>query len=109
MIGVASLLAAVLFAAATYLLLSPSLLRVAFGFLLLTNAANLLVLTAGGLPTRAVPPLGGASPLRAADPLPQAFILTAIVIGLGLSAVLLAWTRRTARELDREARRGSRA
>lgn len=89
----------VLFAVAVYFLLSRNVQRVAFGFILLSNGVNLLVLTAGGLPERASPPLlGGADPATMADPLPQAFILTAIVIGLGTSAFLLALAARTHRE-----------
>lgn len=85
----------VLFAAAVYLLLSRNVQRVAVGFLLLTNGVNLLVLTAGGLPMEAAPPLlGAADPARMADPLPQAFVLTAIVIGLGTAAFLLALSAR---------------
>ncbi|NTU82563.1 MAG: cation:proton antiporter [Chloroflexales bacterium] len=59
------------------------------GLALLTNATNLLIFTAGGL-TRArpalVPPGAEAPAGPVADPLPQALILTAIVIGFGLLA-----------------------
>ena len=89
----------VLFSVAVYFLLSRNVQRVAFGFILLSNGVNLLVLTAGGLPAGAAPPLlGDADPATMADPLPQAFILTAIVIGLGTSAFLLALAARTHRE-----------
>lgn len=89
----------VLFAVAVYFLLSRNVQRVAFGFILLSNGVNLLVLTAGGLPAGAAPPLlGSADPATMADPLPQAFILTAIVIGLGTAAFLLALAARTHRE-----------
>lgn len=90
---------AVLFSVAVYFLLSRNVQRVAFGFILLSNGVNLLVLTAGGLPAGAAPPLlGAADPGTMADPLPQAFILTAIVIGLGTAAFLLALAARTHRE-----------
>src|SRR5690606_37966774 len=91
MIGPAALVVGVLFTAAVHLLMASDVQRVVIGFLLLSNAVNLLVLTAGGTSVGAAPPLiveGEASPY--ADPLPQAFILTAIVIGLGSSAFLLA-------------------
>jgi len=89
----------ILFAAAVYLLLSRNVQRVALGFILLSNGVNLLVLTAGGLPEGAAPPLLGTADVAAmADPLPQAFILTAIVIGLGTSAFLLALAARAHRE-----------
>lgn len=101
MIGLSALAVGVLFAAATYLLTSRNLQRVVIGFVVLSNAANLLVLTAAGLPAGAVAPLvseeGGREPY--ADPLPQAFVLTAIVIGLGGAAFLLALTARAHREL----------
>jgi multicomponent Na+:H+ antiporter subunit C len=102
MIGLAALVVAVLFTSATYLMLSRNVQLVAIGFILLSNGVNLLVLTAAGLPARAIPPLlgyGGASEGSFADPLPQAFILTAIVIGLGTAAFLLAMAARTHLEL----------
>jgi multicomponent Na+:H+ antiporter subunit C len=96
MIGLASLVVAVLFGSAVYLMLSRNLQRVAIGFVILSNAVNLLVLTAAGVPERAVPPLIGRETTGTyADPLPQAFILTAIVIGLGTAAFLLAMVLRT--------------
>lgn len=91
MILPSSVVVGVLFAVAVYLLLSMDVQRVALGFLLLSNAVNLLVLTAGGIPDDAVPSLIVDEPGSIyADPLPQAFILTAIVIGLGTAAWLLA-------------------
>lgn len=78
-----------LYAAALYLMLRRSMARLIVGFALLTNATNLLIFVAGGL-TRAAPaliPAGADAPLApVADPLPQALILTAIVIGFGLLA-----------------------
>jgi multicomponent Na+:H+ antiporter subunit C len=62
------------------------------GLVLLSHGANLLIFTAGGL-TRAQPPVvpPGATtpPVPAADPLPQALILTAIVISFGVLAFAL--------------------
>jgi multicomponent Na+:H+ antiporter subunit C len=96
MIGLASIVVGVLFGTSVYLLLSRNLQRVAIGFIILSNAVNLLVLAAAGIPAGAVPPLVG-DPVQPnlADPLPQAFILTAIVIGLGAAAFLLAMAART--------------
>jgi multicomponent Na+:H+ antiporter subunit C len=101
MIGLSSLVVGVLFASAMYLLLSRNEQRVAIGFIVLSNAVNLLVLTATGIVEGAVPPLIGYGEPGApqADPLPQAFILTAIVIGLGTAAFALAMAARTHREL----------
>jgi multicomponent Na+:H+ antiporter subunit C len=100
MIGMASLAVGFAFACGLYLLLSGNVQRLAMGFLLLSNGVNLLVLTASGLPSGALPPLvGGGAEEGYADPLPQAFILTAIVIGLAAVAFLLAMATRTHREL----------
>lgn len=74
------------------MMLRRSLVKLILGLALLGNAANLLIFTAGGL-TRAEPPLvppGAAQPTGPfADPLPQAMILTAIVIGFGVLAFAL--------------------
>lgn len=84
----------VLFTASVYLLLSKSLLRIIFGTVLLSHGAHLLLLTMGGL--------GGSSPPVIADgvtdyvdPLPQALILTAIVINFGVTAFILVLAYRT--------------
>ena len=72
-----------------YMMLRRSIVKIIIGLALLSNAANLLIFTAGGL-TRARAPLvpeGSVRPAQAfADPLPQALILTAIVIGFGVLA-----------------------
>jgi multicomponent Na+:H+ antiporter subunit C len=78
--------------AAVYLLLAADLPRMLIGFVLLGTAANLAILVSGRLGAP-VPPLvpPGATALAsdAANPLPQALILTAIVIGFGLAAFTL--------------------
>lgn len=85
---------AALFAAGVYLLLERSLTRVLIGVVLLGNGANLLFLVAGG--AAGGPPITGVTPERQmSDPLPQAMVLTAIVITLGLSAFLLAMAYRS--------------
>lgn len=79
----------VLFACGVYLLLDRSLTRVLLGFLLVGNATNLLLfLTSGSF--GAAPIYGEADPGEMSDPLPQAFILTSIVITFGVSAFMLA-------------------
>jgi multicomponent Na+:H+ antiporter subunit C len=87
-----------LFAAAIYLMLRRSLAKLIIGLSLLTTATNLLILTVGGL-TRARPPLvpvGASRPTAPfADPIPQALILTAIVIGFGVLAFTMALAYRT--------------
>jgi multicomponent Na+:H+ antiporter subunit C len=87
-----------LFAAAVYLMLRRSLAKLIIGLSLLTSATNLLILTVGGL-TRARPalvPVGATRPTAPfADPIPQALILTAIVIGFGVLAFMMALAYRT--------------
>ncbi len=79
-------------AAALYLMLSGVLTRFVFGFTLMGNAVNLLIFTAGRL-THLDPPLiaPGHPSLTgpAANALPQALILTAIVIGFAMTTFLL--------------------
>ena len=84
----------VLYAAGVYLLLDRSLTRVLLGFLLLGNATNLLLLSTGGAAGLA-PILGYADPADMSDPLPQALILTAIVITFGVAAFVLAMIHRS--------------
>lgn len=79
----------VLYAAGVYLLLDRSLTRILLGFLLVGNATNLLIFLMSGTFGRA-PIVGSAGDDAISDPLPQAFILTAIVITFGVSAFLLA-------------------
>lgn len=87
-----ALVVGILFAAGVYLVLRRNLLKLIFGLVLLSNAVNLLIFTVGRL-TRASPPLvppGQVVPIEPfANPLPQALILTAIVIGFGLVAFAL--------------------
>jgi len=93
-----ALLIGILTAAGVYLLLRRSILRMAFGLVLLSNAVNLLLLSAGGLTRDGAPLISAGEPTLAAssaNPLPQALILTAIVIGFGLIAYTLILVYRT--------------
>ena len=90
-----------LYAAGVYLLLDRSLTRVLLGVLLLGNATNLLLLSSGG-PAGLAPILGYSEPEEMSDPMPQALILTAIVITFGLSAFLLAIIYRSWRLVRQE-------
>ena len=80
----------VLFSVGVYLLLERSLTRVLLGLMLLTNGANLLILHTSGVP--GVAPLYDSSldPSEYSDPLPQALVLTSIVISLATTAFLLS-------------------
>ncbi|QKJ17993.1 Na(+)/H(+) antiporter subunit C [Microbacterium hominis] len=80
---------AVLFACGVYAMLERSLTRVLIGFLLLGNAANLLLLIVMGQPGIAAF-YGAGDTEDMSDPLPQALMLTAIVITFAVSAFLLA-------------------
>jgi multicomponent Na+:H+ antiporter subunit C len=77
----------VLFAVGTYLLMERSLTRVALGVGVLGNGVNVLIVAAGSTPGEA-PIIGREGSL--ADPLPQALVLTAIVIGFALLSFVLA-------------------
>jgi multicomponent Na+:H+ antiporter subunit C len=85
----------VLYAVGVYLILERSLTRVLLGLMLLTNGTNLLILHAGGIPGYA-PLYDSAIPAEDySDPLPQALILTSIVISLAVTAFLLGMIYRS--------------
>jgi multicomponent Na+:H+ antiporter subunit C len=79
-----------LFGAGTYLVLRRSLLKVVIGFSLLSHGTNLLLLTTGKLKRGEAPILMDGFQGSYADPLPQALILTAIVLSFGVTAFMLA-------------------
>ena len=89
MILVLSLVIAVIFGSGAFLILQRDLFRVVVGIVLISNAANLFIISAGL--TRGKPPIyplpGGAT---VADPLVQAMALTAIVISSSVAALLLS-------------------
>lgn len=88
-----------LFMAAVYLILSKSLLRIIIGTGVLSHGAHLLFLTMGGL-GGASPPVVSPGVTDYADPLPQALILTAIVISFGVTAFFLVLAYRSYQELE---------
>jgi multicomponent Na+:H+ antiporter subunit C len=84
-----AILVGVLFAGGIYLILSRSLIRIIFGIGLTGHAVNLVIFTTGGLVRASAPlvrPGETVTPEGAADPVPQALVLTAIVIGFALTA-----------------------
>lgn len=86
--------AAVMAGGGVYLALERSLTRVAVGLVLVGNAVNLLFIITGG--PRGGAPIVGVTPEEAmSDPLPQAMVLTAIVITLALTAFLVAMAHRS--------------
>lgn len=97
-----ALTSGVLFATGLYMMLRRSLVKILIGLLLLSYAVNLLLFSSGEL-TPGKPPIipareAGMNPSNYADPVPQALILTAIVISFGLTAfavVLILKTHQT--------------
>lgn len=77
----------VLFATGTYLLLQRTITRIVIGLGLIGNGTNLLIMATGGRP--GATPVAGGGP-EVTDPVPQALVLTAIVIGFAVTAFLLA-------------------
>jgi multicomponent Na+:H+ antiporter subunit C len=86
-----------LYAAGLYMMLRRSIVKLIIGLALFGHAANLLIFTVSGL-TRAQPPIlsnpDATTAAPVADPLPQALILTAIVIGFGVQAFALVLIHR---------------
>ncbi len=87
-----------LFMSAIYLILSRSLLRVIIGTGLLSHGAHLLILTMGSF-NGSAPPVLAEGVTDFVDPLPQALILTAIVISFGVTAFFLVLAYRAYQEL----------
>lgn len=95
--AVFSILVGIFFSVAIYLMLSRHSVRMLLGIAVLGNAVNLTMFTAGRL-TREVPPIIGNNEqvlaMNTANPLPQALILTAIVISFSFFCFLLVLTWR---------------
>lgn len=86
-----------LYSAGFYMMMRRSLLKLIIGLALLSHATNLLIFTVSGV-SRGQPPLLEGGALRTtevSDPLPQALILTALVISFGVLAFALALVKRT--------------
>lgn len=98
---VMALLVGGLFAGGIYMMLRGELIRIVIGLVLLANAVNLVMFTMGRLTRGASPVIAaGESTLEMpfANPLPQALVLTAIVIGFGLLAFGIVLAFRTYEE-----------
>ena len=98
-----ALLTGVFFFASIYLILSRHIIRILLGIAMLGNGVNLTIFTAGRI-TREIPPFIGSDAYvpvdTIANPLPQALVLTAIVIAFSFFAFLLVLVFRTYQELD---------
>jgi len=76
-----------------------NILRMIVGFTIASTGVNVVLVAVGYLPGRAAPIMDEAVPVadaaaRIIDPVPQALVLTAIVIGLGVTALMLAYAYR---------------
>ncbi|MFD1850206.1 Na(+)/H(+) antiporter subunit C [Oceanobacillus bengalensis] len=91
------ILSGVLFATAIYNLLQKQLLRIIIGTVLLSHGAHLMILTMGKL-KRGQPPVLTEGVTQYTDPLPQALILTSIVISFGITSLILVLAYRTTQE-----------
>ena len=87
----------VLFTCGLYLMMRRSMMKLILGLILISHGANLAVFVSAGL-TRSPAPLvavgASAPPDGAADPLPQALVLTAIVIGFSVVSFAAVLVRR---------------
>ena len=101
--AVIAVLVGVLMASSVYLMLRGNLVRFVLGLALISHTANLLIFSSGGLQGR-FPPLispGELEPVPgAANALPQALMLTAIVISFSVFAFLLVLAFRTYQRLE---------
>lgn len=96
----------VLVSGASYLMMAGTLVRFLLGLVLISNAVNLIIFVAGRLTYAGPPLIDSASKTLAAgaaNSLPQALILTAIVIGFGLFAFTLALSLRAYSQLGTDA------
>lgn len=91
------------FTVSIYLMLSKHLVRILIGVVILGNAVNLLIFTSGRLTVAnppIIPPGETTLAMTSANPLPQALILTAIVISFSIFAFLLVLAFRAYQDLD---------
>ncbi len=100
MLLVFAITAGVIFAAGVYLMLRRSMVRLIIGLSLLTYAVNLLIFSTGDLNKRLAPLIGEVPRSQMADPLPQALILTAIVISFGVLAFTMALGYRASQAVE---------
>ncbi|MFU0791394.1 Na(+)/H(+) antiporter subunit C [Virgibacillus proomii] len=94
---ITSILAGVLFATAIYNLLQKQLIRIIIGTALISHGAHILILTMGRLKA-GQPPILIEGISNYTDPLPQALILTSIVISFGVTSLLLVLAYRASQE-----------
>lgn len=98
-----ALMVGILTAASVYLFMQRGMVRIVLGFVLISHAANLLLFSAGNVAFRAAPFSHVDDPAQRADPLPQAFVLTAIVIAFAISMFMVTLAITTTTDDDTEA------
>ncbi|MFT7492116.1 MAG: multicomponent Na+:H+ antiporter subunit C [Pseudohongiellaceae bacterium] len=95
----------ILFASATFMMLRRSSVKLVMGLIMLSNAANLVIFTSAGV-VHGKPPLidevSKTVVTGVADPLPQALVLTAIVIAFGVLAFSVVLIRRAYEEVGND-------
>jgi multicomponent Na+:H+ antiporter subunit C len=100
-----SITAGALFSAGIYLVLRRSLVKILIGLIVLSYAVNLLLFNSAPLVPARPPliPMGQVTPSGFyADPVPQALILTAIVISFGITAFAVVLVRQTYRVVGKD-------
>lgn len=90
MIFESTLMIFLLFFSGIYLILDRSFIRILLGFFLLSHGGHFFLLASTSNPINKSAPLSGPDEIAMVDPLPQALILTAIVISFGISSFLIA-------------------
>lgn len=98
MTWITALIVAQLFGVGIFMILHRSFIRVVIGLSLITHAANLFVLSLSGSPVGKSAPVIEEGVSNYADPLPQALVLTAIVIGFGATSYLIVLLYRLYRD-----------
>jgi multicomponent Na+:H+ antiporter subunit C len=91
---ITAIMISILFGCALYLILQKCFIKILFGFALLNHAGNILLLNIAGNPIGKTAPILLEGITSYVDPLPQALILTAIVIGFGVTAFLIVFLYR---------------
>ena len=89
-------------AAAVYLFMQRGMVRIVLGFVLASHAANLMLFAAGNTAFRGIPYIGEGEVGEQADPLPQAFVLTAIVIAFSITMFMVTLAITTTKDDDTE-------
>lgn len=102
MILLLAIITGILYSAGFYMILRRSIVKIIFGLIFLSHAANLLIFTVGRLTRASAPfvPIGSdVAPDTIAEPVSQALILTAIVIGFGVQAFAIVLLKKAYTEV----------